>query len=402
MVLIEKKYRIAIFFVLLMIIGGVKVVNAQELDQLRSERQKQLDEIAYTEKLLSKATSDKRSRLSELKLLSRQISSRAKVLANIRMELGLLDRSIKNREREVNLLKDELIILKQDYARMIFKAYQTRKSYDIAQYILAANDFNQAYKRVKYLQQYGKFRKQQAKEIREKTVDLQRQVSELAKSHAQQKRLLSQRQKEVTQLNNRKKDKDQYVKRLSKTERSLRKQLDVKKRARDRIEEEMNRIIAAASGGAGGDSGLVLTPEMKIISNEFGNNRGRLPWPVERGVITGKYGLHKHEVLKNIKVDNKGVDITTNGGDAARAVFEGRVSNVLSIRGANLTIIIQHGEYFTVYQNLMNLKIKKGDLVQRKQLLGEIYKERGSSTSELHFELWKGKMNQNPELWLAR
>ena len=399
----RQRIHIKVLFIsLLLMVSGWKVVYGQELEELRSERQKQLDEIAFTEQLLSKTSLDKSSKLSELKLLSRQISSREKVVTNIRRELNFLDRSIKNRERDVKLLEDDLRILKEDYARMIFKAYQTRKSYDIAQYILAANDFNQAYKRVKYLQQYSKFRKQQAKEIREKTITLEEQVKELAKSRLQQKGLLTQRQKEVAQLSNEKKDKDQHVTRLRRTEKDLRKQLDDKKRARDRIEAEMQRILAEASGGSGGGTGLVLTPEMKIISNEFGNNKGRLPWPVERGVVTSKFGKHQHEVMKNIQVDNMGVDITTNAGESARSVFEGQVSNVMSIRGANLTVIIQHGEYFTVYQNLVNLRVKKGDLVQRKQIIGEVYVDRGSNTSDLHFQLWKGNKNQNPELWLAR
>lgn len=400
---LSKRIYIKILFICLLLTGvGRGVVNGQELEQLRAERLKQLEEIAFTEKLLAKTALDKKSKMSELKLLSRQINSREKVVKNIRRELGFLDRSIKSREKDVKLLEDDLRILKEDYARMIYKAYQTRKSYDITQYILAANDFNQAYKRVKYLQQYGKFRKQQANEIMEKTVMLEEQMKELAISKIQQKGLLNQRQKEVAQLSNEKKDKDQYVFRLRRTEKDLRKQLSDKKRARDRIDAEMQRILVEASGGAGSTTGLVLTPEMKIISNEFGNNKGRLPWPVERGVITSKYGKHRHEVLKNIQVDNKGVDITTNASEAARSIFEGRVSNILSIRGANLTVIIQHGEYFTVYQNLVNLRVKKGDLVQRKQIIGEVYRVKGSSTSELHFQLWKGKINQNPELWLAR
>lgn len=399
----RKTIYIKVLIISLFMIGAAwGGAHAQEIELLRAERLKQLEEIAFTEKLLSKTASDKRSKMSELKLLSRQISSREKVVNNIRKELRFLDRSIKSRESDVKNLEDDLRILKDDYARMIYKAYQTRKSYDISQYILAANDFNQAYKRVKYLQQYGKFRKQQAKEIREKTIILEEQVKELALSRIQQKGLLTQRQKEVAQLNNEKKDKDQYVSSLRRTEKDLKKQLNAKKRARDRIDEEMQKILREARGGTDSDTGLVLTPEMKIISNEFGNNRGRLPWPVERGVITSKFGKHRHEVLKNIQVDNKGVDITTNAGEAARSVFEGRISNVLSIRGANLTVIIQHGEYFSVYQNLVNLRVKKGDLVKRKQVIGEVYKANGSSTSELHFQLWKGKMNQNPELWLAR
>lgn len=378
-------------------------LQAQDLEKLRSERQKQLEDIAYTENLLNKTASDKSNQLSKLRLLANQINSREKVVSSIIRELGYLDQSIKNREKEVKKLEAELKVLKEDYARMIYKAYQTRKSYDVAQYILAASDFNQAYKRVKYLQQYGRFRKQQAQEIRDKTILLGEQVKQLAQSREQQSKLLVQRQKEVAQLNNEKKDKDQYVSRLSRQEKDLKKKLEEKKNARDRIEAEMQRILAEArSGGGNSETGMNLTPEMKIISNEFGQNKGRLPWPVERGVITSKYGKHKHEVMKNVEIDNKGVDITTSPKESVRSIFEGTVSNVMSIRGANLTVIIQHGEFFTVYQNLVNVKVKKGDQVQRKQAIGEIYSEKGSNSSELHFQLWRGSTNENPELWLAR
>ncbi len=404
MVLVVNKHIIrnikTIIIGLCLLIVGSGVGFAQELEQLRSERQKQLDEIAFTENLLSKTALDKSSQLSKVKLLSNQIRSREKVVSNIRKELNYLDKSIADTENDIVILKDELVLLKDDYARMIYKAYQTRKSYDVAQYILAASDFNQAYKRVKYLQQYSKFRKQQAKEISEKSVDLEEQIQELANTRQQQKQLLSNRQQEVARLNNEKKDKNEYVSALGKKEKELRQELADKKRARERIEAEMQRILEEARGGKEEGSGLVLTPEMKIISNEFGSNKGRLPWPVERGVITSKFGKHRHEVMKNIEVDNKGVDITTNPSESVRSVFEGRVSNVLSIRGANLTVIIQHGEYFTVYQNLVNLNIKKGDLVQRKQKIGEVYRDK--ATSEMHFQLWKGNACQNPALWLAK
>lgn len=373
----------------------------RELEELRSERLKRLDEIAFTEKLLSKTSSDKSSQMSQVKLLSRQINTREKVVSNIKRELSYLDRSIKSSENDVKILGEELVILKDDYARMIYKAYQTRKAYDVAQYILAASDFNQAFKRVKYLQQYSMFRKQQAKEIMAKTDSLESQVKKLAISQGLQKSLLTLRQKEVAQLNNKKKDKDQYVRKLSRTLKDLRKELTDKKRARDEIESAMNKILEAARNKSGG-TGLLLTPEMKIISNEFSQNKGRLPWPVERGVITSKFGKHKHEVMKNVEVENKGVDITTNASEAVRTVFDGQVSNVLSIRGANLTVIIQHGEYFTVYQNLVNLRVKKGDLVKRKQIIGEVYSNKNSNSSEMHFQLWKGSRYQNPELWLAR
>ncbi len=156
--------------------------------------------------------------------------------------------------------------------------------------------------------------------------------------------------------------------------------------------------MAESTGG----SDMGLTPEMKIISNEFGQNQGRHAWPVERGVITSKHGRHRHEVLKNVVVDKPGIDIATDGGAPVRAIFDGQVNSILSIRGANLAVLIQHGEYFSVYHNLVDVRVKKGDIIQRLQVIGNAYKAEGENQSQIHFQLWKGTQNMNPELWLAR
>lgn len=377
-------------------------VNAQEIDQLQAEREKFLRDIQYTEHLLDSTSSSRMNQMSKLKLLSGKINSRASVISTIKKELNYLDRDIKLRTADIAELTQELELLKKDYARMIQKAYQTKRSYDKAQYILAANDFNQAYKRIRYMQQYNQFRREQATGIRSKKEYLETQIENLKVDQEKKKNLLNAQQNEVARLNNEKREKDQIVKSLSKTESQLKKQLNEKRTAMMKVEEEINNLIAKATKTGTEGGGMNLTPEMKILSNEFGQNKSRLPWPVERGVVISKYGKHKHEVLTKVDVDNKGIDIATTPKSSVRAVFSGKVSNVISIKGANLTIILQHGEYFTVYQNLINLKVKKGDMVQAKQSLGEVYWDGKSGNSEIHFQLWKGNDNQNPEQWLAK
>ncbi len=398
----KSGFRISMSLLLGILVLSSISLKAQEIDDLQAEREKYLADILYTEELLSKTATNKMDQLSIVRLLSGKIKSRENVVASIRKEIIYLDNVIKQRGYDIKVLQDDLEILKKDYSRMIQKAYQTKKSYDKAQYILAANDFNQAYKRIRYMQQYNKFRREQAEEIREKTDNLEKQIEGLKNDQARKRDLLNAQQNEVARLNNEKKEKDQVVKSLSREEKNLRAQLNEKRSAMAKVEEEINRIMALATSGKEENSGMELTPEMKIISSEFGQNKGRFPWPVERGVITSRYGKHKHEVLKLVDVDNKGIYIATNPGANARCIFEGKVSNVISIKGANLTVIVQHGEYFTVYQNLVDLKIKKGDMLQSKQTIGKIYWDNKSSSSELHFELWKGNVTQNPELWLAK
>ncbi len=398
-----RKYRYiyTVVFLILILLSS-SVVCAQDLKQLREERKKQLNEINYTEKLLSETSSSKKNELSRVKLLNKQISNRKSVIRNIRQELKYLERTIDSKEDTVKILRKDVDRLKEEYSRMICKAYQTRKSYDKAQYILAASDFNQAYKRMKYLQQYSRFRKQQAKEIRTKKSELEKQLITLQNARALQSRLLNQSKTEIANLNNERQDKDRYVKQLSKKEGQLRAELRKKRRIYNQIEDEIRRIMAEAIGENVDGNTFAMTPEMKIISNEFGKNKGKLPWPVERGVITSKYGRHKHEVLKNVIIENNGVDIATSPGQAVRAIFEGQVNSIMSFKGANLTVVIQHGEYFTVYHGLVNVRVRKGDIVQRLEIIGNAFGGADDKRSQIQFQLWKGTDSVNPEIWLAR
>ena len=377
-------------------------LSGQELEGLRSERLKQMKDIEYTEKLLQQTAASRKDKLNQLNLLSKQIRSREGLVSNLRGELDYMDRSIRNNEKEVELLKSEIGVLKEDYAKMIYQAYLTNNSYDKAQYILAAKDFNQAYKRLKYMQQYGQFRREQAGMILEKSTQLLEDVHRLDSARIEQKVLLVERQKEVAQLNNRKSTQNKFVKDLSSKERELKRQLKDKKKVYDRIEREIEKVIREAMAGNSGGSNVNLTPEMKIVSENFTQNKGRLPWPVERGVITERYGKHRHPVLKKVMVDNPGINLTTEKNEYIRAVFKGTVKNVFQVPGANIAIIIQHGEYFSVYQGLVDVKVKKGDQVEIKERLGKAFSGPNETSSQIHFEVYKGTSRMNPELWLAK
>ena len=386
---------------LLLIIGLMPHgLYSQEIEDLRSERLKQMEEIEYTEKLLQQTSASKQSKLNELNLLNRRIKSREKVVSSLRGELNYLDRSIKNNRKEIDILSKEIKGLKDDYANMIYRAYLTKNSYHKVQYILAASDFNQAYKRLKYLQQYSQFRREQAEVIKNKSQQLQDEISKLESSIEQQKKLLVERQVEVAQLNNEKQQQRNYVEQLGNKEKQLRRDLNDKKKVYDRIEREINKLLKAAMGESSG--GMIMTPEMKIVSDNFLQNKGRLPWPVERGLITEKFGKHKHPVLSKVIVDNPGVNMTTEKGEKIRSVFKGTVKNVFKVPGANFAIIIQHGEYFSVYQGLVDVRVKKGDEVALKQVLGRAFAGPDDSNSQLHFEVYKGIQKLDPELWLAK
>jgi septal ring factor EnvC (AmiA/AmiB activator) len=379
----------------------VSPLKAQDLNQLKSEREKSLSEIARTEELLKKTETSRKNESQNLRLLNRKITARESVIRNINKEINILSQQIENGEDSIQRLSSEIKALKEDYAKVIYKTYLNRNAYHRAQYIFAASDFNQAFKRLKYMQQYARFRKQQAERIEAKSEALRQLVSSLETDKDQKSVLLTTGRKEVASLNQDKKQQESYVKDLQKKEKQLRKDLDNQRAIFKKLENEISRIIAAATGSEVSASGMRLTPEMKIISNEFSQNMGRLPWPVAKGIITMGYGLQNYPGLKNGQIDNKGIDITTEENAPVLAVFEGKVTSIVVVATSLKAILIQHGEYFSVYSNLESVNVKVGDNVKIKQQIGTVGRN-NSGSNEIHFEIWKERSNLNPENWLAK
>jgi septal ring factor EnvC (AmiA/AmiB activator) len=384
-----------------MLTGFIGSALAQDINQLKSEREKSLSEISKTEELLRKTETNRKAQLQNLKLLNKKISARESVVKSINQEIGVLNRQISNGENNIRQLTEEIQLLKEDYAKVIYRTYLNRNAYNKAQYIFAASDFNQAFKRLKYMQQYAKFRKTQAEKIQIKTDELRKLVSDLGTDKEKKSELLSSGRKEVASLNNDKQQQQGFVKDLEKKERQLRKDLDNQRSIFKKLENEISRIIAAATGTEVSSSGMRLTPEMKIISNEFSQNMGRLPWPVAKGIITMGYGMQNYPGLKKVQIDNKGIDITTEADASVLAIFEGKVTSIVVVATNLKAILIQHGEYFSVYSNLESVSVKVGENVKIKQVIGTVGGT-SSGSSEIHFEIWKERTNLNPENWLAR
>ncbi len=284
----------ALLTVAIVLAGLFGSVAAQDINQLKSEREKSLNEITKTEDLLRKTESNRKAQLQNLKLLNKKISARENVVKSINQEISMLNRQIVSGESNIRSLSEEIRLLKEDYAKVIYRTYLNRNAYNKAQYIFAASDFNQAFKRLKYMQQYAKFRKTQAEKIQLKTDELRKLVSDLGSDKEKKNELLSSGRKEVASLNNDKQQQQGYVKDLEKKERQLRKDLDNQRAVFKKLENEISRIIAAATGTEVSSTGMRLTPEMKIISNEFSQNMGRLPWPVAKGIITMGYGVQNY------------------------------------------------------------------------------------------------------------
>jgi len=408
----QLNIRVFHFVFLLFFLSGA-VFGQSRKSNLQDEKKKIESEIAYTNQLLAKTRENRQSSMEVLAILQQKIRQRERLVNNIKSELVLTGQQIDVTGDSIFSLTVELKKLKEEYARMIYYANRNRGSYDRLVFIFSAEDFNQAYRRIKYFQQYGAYRRTQAQLITSTQEDLTLKELQLERQKSEQQNLLSQEEQEKHQLEFEKGDVDHTIQDLGQKERQLKADLranekavaELEKAIADIIAEEIRlaeeRARAAAASTTTTSSGFALTPEEKILSENFSNNKGKLPWPTERGVVSSTYGEHQHPVLKRVKVKNNGIDILTSEGEYARAVFNGEVTRVISVPNFNNVVIVRHGEFLTVYSNLDEVLVSKGQKVTTKQNIGRVYTDRNENKTELHFEIWQAKELKNPAYWLA-
>jgi septal ring factor EnvC (AmiA/AmiB activator) len=311
----------------------------------------------------------------------------------------LLNERIDINREAIDMMERDLTVLKEEYSRTIINSYKAIKINPEIVYILSARDFNQGYKRLKYLQQASKFRRNESEIISELKLEIEdtkerlendlSRISDLRHKEVQQKELLQDEQQR----------KQRIVKSLGKKEKQLKKELEQKKKLADRIEKEIARVIEEERKK---NIKNELTPEQKLIGDDFSINKGRLPWPVEKGIITNHFGVHQHPVLKYVTENSVGIEITSSGKTSARSIFKGEVTAITSISGANMTVIIRHGNYYSVYTNLVIVKVKKGDKVDTKQVIGEVFQDPSANyNATIKFMICETKF-LDPELWIAK
>jgi septal ring factor EnvC (AmiA/AmiB activator) len=291
-------------------------------------------------------------------------------------------------------------MIKAEYARVIVNAYKKREQNVLLMYILASGSFNQAYKRVRYLQQYAQYRQKQAKLINAFRDIIEKKIIELNRDRDIKGRLIKEKERENISIIREKAGKEVLIRELTKRENELITELEEKKKLAEKIKKELEKLIEEERSKQKGVYSM-LTPEERLISDNFEKNIGKLPWPTKYGIITGKYGEQPHPVLKNIMIRNDGIDISTVRNAEVRAIFNGTVSKIFSIPGENYTLIIRHGNYYTLYHNLKNINVSPGQAVYTKQKLGNVFTDEKTNQTILHFQIWKESQNINPELWLS-
>jgi murein hydrolase activator len=380
-------------------------VFAQSVDELRQKKQKAAEEIRLTNELLNKVSASQKATLSRLQLLNRQISQRNNLISAINSEVSLLQQIIDDNTLVVSMLTTDLEDIRREYARMVQIAYKNRMAYDKVIFFLSADSFNQAYRRLLYMRQYAGYRKRQSETIASLQHILVRKIADLETQKETRQVVLSEKMEESRKLEGEKKQQNTLSQQLQKQQKDLRNKISQQRRIEQQLEQEIQRIIEeeARKTNTPSQKGFALTPEQKIIGDNFEQNKSRLPWPVERGVIIEKFGVHPHPVLRNVTVNNNGVNISTENGARARAVFGGEVSRVFGITGGNMAVIIRHGQYLSVYSNLVDVTVKKGDKVSLKQNIGTVYTDPSEGNkSTLKFQIWKESTKLNPEDWLGR
>jgi len=393
--------------------GAAQNNQRSKLEKSKKELE---NEITYTNKLLTETKKSRQQSLNKVVILNTQIQKREKLINTISTEVEDIHGEISYSQENLNRLRKELGRLKKEYASMVYQAYKNNNAYNRLMFIFAAKDFNQAYQRLKYFQQFSEYRKTQIRMIMGTQEKINRKIGELTNQKNEKLTLIEAKEKEKEKLTREKKEKSQTVSQLKQKEKELRKQLKEKEQALNKLQNAIEALIAeeikksapkTSSGGTGTSkpakaTTYTMTPEEKELSSSFSANKGKLPWPTEKGIISSTFGEHEHPVLKGIKTRNNGINILTNSGSSVRSVFNGTVSAVMSIPNLNKVVIIRHGDFLTVYSNLESVSVKSGDKVKTKQNIGMIHTDPAESKTELHFEIWQEKQLKDPAAWLSR
>ena len=376
--------------------------------ELEVQKERLTIEIKQINKLLFKNTKKKKDVLSEVEDLNLKISVRSQLVNVNNQQANLLTRQISVNERDIGNFRKELTALKKDYAEMIRKSYKSKSSQNRLMFLFSSESFLQAYKRIQYMKQYTSFRKKQGDEIADKTTTLQTLNTTLINQKRKKEVLVSENQKVQQTLEIERKSQEVLIRSLKKRASSLATSIKQKQKKAAAIDREIERLIreaiAASNKAAGKKSSktFVLTPEAELLAKNFTANKGRLPWPVEKGVVTQRFGTQPHPVVRTTMIKSNGVTIATSPNAVVRAVFEGEVMTVLSFKGSNPTVLIKHGNYITTYKNIGKLYVKKGDNVKAKQAIGEIFTHPQTGKTILQFSVFNEFTPQNPKSWIYK
>lgn len=398
--------------------------------KLKNDKKKIETEIANTQKLLKQTEKNKNASLQQISVLRQQISNREALITTLNTEIFQLEEELALNVKLSQDLSKKLEYMKSDYSRVVYLAYKNRKLIDKVTFLLSSDNFSQMFRRIKYYSVFANNVKYQVEQIEKTQEEIRIKNEEIVQMKAEKLALLEGKEVEIkrlemdrTQTTKKAQELKQKEKQLASTlqeKQKKRKELDIaikkaieaeivaanKKKAEEAAraaKAKSNKNTANTSGSGAAASGkneIVLTPDEQLVSNSFVNNKGKLPWPVAKGAKVGDFGSYPHPDVPSVMIENRGIDILVEPNTAVRAIFQGEVTGVLDVMGTKV-LMIRHGEYLSVYQNLASVNVKKGDKVNTKQTVGTVAKSTTNNTYELHFEVWKNSSYLNPNQWLS-
>lgn len=420
-----------LFILVLLLIPLSLFAQKKSRALLEKEKKENLKRIEEANKILLETRSRKQATIGHLSAIKNKIVSREKLIKSVSEEVELLEGEITELEIVIGGLRNDIDSLKKEYASMVYSAAKMNSGLSKLAYIFSAESISQMAMRVKYFQHYSQMRQQHLNMIEKKKSRLEYEKQKLERKVAEKNRLIGVKTEETNNLNEEKNEQKKVLDELSDRERSLRNELEERKKSIKKLEKLITDMIAAErekamkaakaaaeknSKNAAAKNGnkttskekdkkeefkMELTPEAKALSGSFAGNEGKLPWPVVKGTIVGHFGKQAHAVLKGVYVDNLGIDVQTTKDEQVRSVFQGKVITVAEVPGMNKVVMVQHGEYFTVYAKLKTVLVKTGEEVTSKQPLGVVYTDKDEVT-QLQFQIWKNNLKLDPEGWLYK
>jgi septal ring factor EnvC (AmiA/AmiB activator) len=411
------KYMGLLLFLLGTILSSTQAQNRKELE---ARRKNLLQEIEQTSSMLKDTRQNQKATLNRYTTLQKQIGKRQELIATLREEIFLAEDQI-NRAREVvEALSVDVEVLKKEYAEMARVAYRQKLKNNYLLFLLSSDSFNEAFRRWNYLKQYDAYRQKQARLILDTQDMLENKMTNIEQKKTDKEELLQSEMIQKGILEQELYDSDNLLAKLKADESRLQNDLVKKERVSAQLQEAIQKIILAeierkkkedearamaeAEKKKRKESETKKVPKVNTspLTASFSSNKGKLPWPVAGGVVTRKFGKQAHPILKSIQITNNGIDIQTPKSAEVKSVFEGKVLGMQFIPGNNYMVILQHGKYFTVYSNLEEVHVKRGDKIATNQAIGKVGLDKISGHYELHFEVWEDKNLENPSRWLSR
>ncbi|MDP2069424.1 MAG: peptidoglycan DD-metalloendopeptidase family protein [Lutibacter sp.] len=403
----QFKIKYIFLFSALFLSVGISAQDSKR-DNLEARKNQIKKEIVYLDGLLKTTIKAEKNLLVEVKDLTDKIKKREELITVISHESSELGNEIYTNQLEINKNQRNLEALKKDYSQMIFKSYKSKSQNSRIMFLLSSENFYQGYKRFQYMKQYSSFRKNQAEEIQRKTIEIQALTDTLISKKKQKQDLLTEQQQERIVIQKEKKEQERLLSQVKEKENKYKRQITQFQREERKIDAQIDKIIRDAIAASNKNTSkptsttFTLTAEAKELATKFTSNKGQLPWPVEKGFVSTYYGKQPHPVVKTTTIQSNGVRITTDSGSKARAVFEGTVLSV-QVMGGNLkAVLIQHGDYISVYKNLENVFVNTGQKVKTKQEIGTIFTDKITGKTILGFVLSRNVTTEDPAYWIYK